>query len=385
MRRTALSTGAAVLVHVAILAALSRVRVQHHAPPTPREAAREDPISIEVDVPLAGALSTERAPEVSERASKPASAAAAVTDRIAANTRGAGPTRRGGPPSGGGGSGVDTGLDEPPSAGSDEDEGFDPQSEDPFPPPPPHAGWDELTKPPAKAATTPPKRRKLTSEELTAMMEGDLLRKDGELGLRQPETQKLTSALASELRLADLPDGTRITFDVVLSREGEVVAIVPEAQSGGDGAVALDVAASAKKALAKKKIGLGAFTSGAVVRVSTTVVMAKPSGSTHALTLNVKCSREGRMGKARELRDIPDIVPVDPNSLSYGSVAIEGPLYAAKKTVDDFAPCFQIGGGFDLSDIGAKETRQVRTSVSVRGLPVKKKDEGTGTGLGPRR
>lgn len=389
MRRTALSTGAAVLVHVAILATLSQVRV-HRAPPTPREPRADDAMLVELVAPVLETVREEAPLSIVERASKPA-AATGIAGRVASSTRGAGRSTRGGSPNarrGEGGGNAEERLDTgaPPGAGEEEEEGFDVENPDPFPPgPPPTAGWKELTMPPPKAPTAPPKRKKLTSEELTAMIEGDILRKDAELGLRQPETQKLTSALASELRMADLPDGARITFDVTVSRDGEVVAIVPGAQSAGDGSVALEVAASAKNALAKKKIGLGAFKSGAVVRISTTVVMAKPSGSTKAVTLVTECPRGGRMAKARELRDIPDIVPFDPTSPSYGSVAIGGSLYEARKTVDDFAPCFQLGGGFDLSDIGAKDTRQVRTNVSVRALPEKKKDEAAATGLGPRR
>lgn len=223
--------------------------------------------------------------------------------------------------------------------------------------------------PPPPAPTEPPRARRITGADVTAMLEGDVLAADAKLGLRQPETRKLVEALSTQIRHAPLPNGTRTTFAFVISGEGVVTSVTVTSQSAGDSSITSSVAAATAEGLVGTTIAPGAYKSGAVVEIEATVVMSKPSNGDKPVTLEVECAEEGRLGKAKELRDIPDFQPFDPTNLSYGSVAIGGSLYRAPPTVNEHAPCYQAGVGFDLSDIGAKATRRVRTRVSVRALP----------------
>ena len=225
-----------------------------------------------------------------------------------------------------------------------------------------------LTPPPA-APNKPPRQRRISGADVTAMLEGDVLAADAKLGLRQPETRKLVDALASQIRHAPLPDGTTVTFAFIVSGDGAVTAVTATTQTAGDSSVASSVAAATAEGLVGTTIRPGAYKDGAIVEIEATVVMSKPSNGDAPVKFEVECPEQGRLGKPKELRDIPDFVPFDPNNLAYGSVAIGGSLYRAPPTVKEYAPCYQLGGSFDMSDMGAKATRQVRTRVHVRPIP----------------
>jgi hypothetical protein len=234
---------------------------------------------------------------------------------------------------------------------------------------PSFAGLPWALVPPAPAPTKPPRARRWSGEDVTAMLESDLLAADTELGLRQPETRKLVDVLSTQIRHASLPNGARVTFAFVVSGAGTVTSVTVTSQSAGSSSTSSAVAAATADGLVSTTVRPGAYEHGAIVEIEAIVLMSKPSNSESPVMLEVECDKGGRLAKAKELRDIPDIIPFDPTATSYGFGAIGGPLYEAPPTVDDFAPCYRPGGSFDLSDLGARSTRHVRTRVSVRALP----------------
>jgi hypothetical protein len=171
----------------------------------------------------------------------------------------------------------------------------------------------------APAPTVAPSARPVDRDRAGQVLRAALAAKDHALGLDLPGVGAVASAVAEAVRASEVPAESRSTFQVRLDASGRVTSVRPLRYSAGDSGAWARAAEIAVRRLAGTALAMiGAYSSGAIVTVEITSLLTLPSGSSG-----------------------PKIHPG--------------------------APGGQIGTGasFDLSDIGAKPRRVVRSSYRV--------------------
>lgn len=165
----------------------------------------------------------------------------------------------------------------------------------------------------APAPTKPPPPRETDRNIAGTILNTEQKKKDKALGLDLPAAGTVASALGAAVRAEDTPNEGRARFAVRLSASGQVLG-VSLVSSGGGSPASWDRAARAAAArLAGRALTMSsAYASGATVYVDVTSAMLMPDGT------------------------------------PTGGIKRQG-----------------AGASFDLSNIGARPSRQVRTSFSV--------------------
>jgi len=165
------------------------------------------------------------------------------------------------------------------------------------------------------APTETPKTKKVSRDKANEVIGAALHAKDKDLGLQLAAAGTVASTVKDAVWSA-LPDDSRGAFVVVIGADGKVQSVKVASQAGGSAADWEAVAANVKASLSGRMMNLtDEYKKGAIVTVMVSSKRQLPSGS-------------------------------DPSSpISLGTTST-----------------------FDISDIGAKSIRQVRTQTSIAAI-----------------
>jgi len=222
---------------------------------------------------------------------------------------------------------------------------------------------------PAPAPTAPPQRRH-DPDAATRLLEDGLVVHDGQLGLAFPGARQIGAAIASSARL-HAPPVSAARFVAHVGSDGRVSSLRYLSGDAGSEIGWAEVAAAAKLSLASAQLDLrGSLSGGALVTVDVTSNLELPSGA----------GRRRRPPRRRaQVRHMEKPTwPWAPRVGPRGSWREEGSWTSLSPDVSGFCappeatlpPCdpgdtLCPGGRFDVSDIGARPSRVVRTQVEV--------------------
>jgi hypothetical protein len=166
----------------------------------------------------------------------------------------------------------------------------------------------------APAPTVAPRPRPVDRDRAGQILREAMAEKDHALGLDLPGVGAVANAVADAVRASDVPAASRSTFQVRLDATGRAVSVRAVRFSSGDAGAWQRAAEIARQRLGGLALAMiGAYAEGAVVTVEITSLLTLPSGS-------------------------------------------NGPT---------IQPGVGASGTFDLSDLGAKPRRVVRSSYRV--------------------
>lgn len=225
---------------------------------------------------------------------------------------------------------------------------------------------------PSAAPTAPPAPRDVDRGVATQVLEGTLRKRDRELGLDAPAGGVVATALGDAVRASEAPSEARATFEVRLGPGGEVLGVRVVSASAGDAGTWERVAQRAKAALGARRLDMGPGGKAATVTVKIESSLRYPAGSKDEIDMRPVCANE----VIEELEAFLN----DPSAAGAGRATVQGGAATGKPGVaaealrggaDDekrTTPwCIPLGvrARGDLSNIGAKAHRVVRTSFQV--------------------
>lgn len=177
-----------------------------------------------------------------------------------------------------------------------------------------------------------------------------MLSRDRELGLGNPGATAVANAVADAVRGSNVPAETSAVLVARIGGDGVVVSLGVKQFSSGDVKTWNRVAQAATAALGKRKLGLaGLGPRGAVVQVSVRSAVTLPSGAKSAARGILPSLTEGPP------RDVMPAPSPDGDS-------------CAPERWSDVKPLCGVGakvGGFDVADMVAGKHRSVKTSFSI--------------------